>query len=270
VAAVKVAQAVGYNSVVAMARRAGLNGNIMATPAVALGAYDVTPLEMAGAYTVFANGGTWVKPQMVSSVRDASGEVVRSFDAETRPALDPRVAYLMTSMLEEVMRSGTAAGVRARGFTVPAAGKTGTSHDGWFAGYTSQLLCVVWVGFDDYTELNLEGAKSALPIWTEFMKRASKFSAYRNPKEFQAPRGIVSAKVCTDSGKLAGDLCSNTRNELFIAGTDPTDVCDQHSFQYEIAPPGAGSSLPATAAAAPVISTTPMPISTAAGNNVPQ
>jgi len=146
--------------------------------------------------------------------------------ANSYPALDPRVAYLMTSMLEEVMRSGTAAGARARGFTLPAAGKTGTSHDGWFAGYTSRLLCIVWVGFDDYTELNLEGAKSALPIWTEFMKRASKFASYRDAKEFAAPGGIVSATICVNSGKLAGDLCVDTRNEQFIAGTDPRERCD--------------------------------------------
>ena len=159
VAAVKVAQMVGYPAVVSMARLAGLNGDIQPTPAVALGSYAVTPFEMAGAYTPFANGGMWVKPQVVSHVRNADGETIHSEQSETRQAMDPRVAYLMTSMLEEVMRSGTAAGVRARGFTLPAAGKTGTSHDGWFAGFTSQLLCIVWVGFDDYRELDLEGAQ---------------------------------------------------------------------------------------------------------------
>ena len=98
----------------------------------------------------------------------------------------------MTNLMEEVLRSGTAAGVRARfGFTVPAAGKTGTSHDGWFAGYTSELLCVVWVGFDDNRELDLEGAHSAAPIWAEFMKRALAYREYRDAKPFQAPDGIV-------------------------------------------------------------------------------
>lgn len=237
VAAVKVGQEIGFDSVVAMARRAGLNDDIKATPSVALGAYDVTPLEMAGAYTVFANGGIWVKPQMVASVRDAAGEVIRTAQSESHQALDPRVAYLMTSMLQDVMRYGTAAGARSRGFLQPAAGKTGTSHDGWFSGYTSQLLCIVWVGYDDYTELNLEGAKSALPIWTEFMKRASKLGAYRNAKEFSAPGGLTSAKICTDSGKLAGDLCENTRNDQFINGTAPQDTCDQHTGQFALAPP---------------------------------
>ncbi len=159
VAAVKVAQEVGYGNVVAMARRAGLNADIKATPAVALGSYAVTPFEMAGAYTAFANGGMWMKPQLVSRVQNTGGETIHNEQAETHQAMDPRVAYLMVSMLEEVMKTGTAAGVRSRGFTLPAAGKTGTSHDGWFAGFTSQLLCIVWVGYDDYQELDLEGAQ---------------------------------------------------------------------------------------------------------------
>src|SRR5207237_7845998 len=111
-------------------------------------------------------------------------------ESDSDRVLDPRVAFIMTDMLQEVMRNGTAAGVRARGFKLPAAGKTGTSHDGWFAGYTSQLLCVVWVGFDDYRELGLEGAKSALPIWTEFMMEASRIDPYRHAKECPMPNEI--------------------------------------------------------------------------------
>jgi penicillin-binding protein 1B len=217
IAAVKVAQLVGFDQVVAMARRAGLNDDIKPTPAVALGTYDVTPLEMAGAYTSFANGGMWVKPH-----------ILENESAESHQAMDPRLAYLMVNMLEEVMRTGTAASVRSRGFLLPAAGKTGTSHDGWFAGFTTQLLCIVWVGFDDYSELDLEGAKSALPIWTEFMKRASKFSQYRDAREFPSPGGIDSVKICNQSGKLAGDLCTSTRTEVFISGTQPQDVCNIH------------------------------------------
>jgi len=135
----------------------------------------------------------------------------------------------MTSMLEEVIRSGTAAGVRSRGFTLPAAGKTGTSHDGWFAGYTSKLLCIVWVGFDDYRELDLEGAKSALPVWTEFMKKAAQLGDYKDVHEFPHPPGIASAKICLDSGKLAGDFCTNTTTDVFIEGTEPQEKCDLHA-----------------------------------------
>ncbi len=228
VAAVKVAQQVGYGAVVQMARRFGLNGGIRATPAVALGAYQVTPLEIAGAYTAFANGGLRAKPVVISSFRNSNDRAVPGGASESIRALDPRVNWLMVSMLEEVLRSGTAAGVRSRGFTLPAAGKTGTSHDGWFAGFTTQLLCVVWVGFDDYRELNLEGAKSALPIWTEFMKRASRMGAYRNAKDFPMPGGITQAQICLDSGKLAGDQCPNTRGEFFLSGTEPVDKCNLH------------------------------------------
>ena len=237
VAAVKVAEMVGYPAVVSMARRAGLNGDIKPTPAVALGSYAVTPFEMAGAYTVFANAGMWVKPRLVDYVKNADDEIIHSEPGETSQAMDPRVAYLMTSMLEEVMRSGTAAGVRSRGFTLPAAGKTGTSHDGWFAGYTSNLLCIVWVGFDDYRELDLEGAKSALPIWTEFMKKASQLGEYKDVHEFPPPSGITSVKICLDSGKLAGDLCTNTTTDVFIDGTEPQEKCDLHTIQP---PPDAG------------------------------
>lgn len=237
VAAVKVAQMVGFPEVVSMARRAGLNDDIKPTPAVALGSYAVTPFEMAGAYTAFANGGMWVKPQLVDYVKNADGEIIHSEPGEeSHQAMDPRVAYLMTSMLEEVMRSGTAAGVRTRGFTLPAAGKTGTSHDGWFAGYTSKLLCIVWVGFDDYRELDLEGARSALPVWTEFMKKAAHLGDYRNVHEFPQPSGVASAKICLDSGKLAGDLCTNTTTEVFIAGTEPQDKCDLHTVQALVNP----------------------------------
>ncbi|HTA47384.1 MAG TPA: PBP1A family penicillin-binding protein [Bryobacteraceae bacterium] len=228
VAAVKVAQDVGYGAVVRMARRFGLNDDIHATPAVALGAYQVTPLEIAGAYTAFANGGIAVKPVVVNSYRDTDGAALRGGASQAWQVLDPRINWLMVNMLEEVMRSGTAAGVRSRGFTQPAAGKTGTSHDGWFAGFTTKLLCVVWVGFDDYRELGLEGAKSALPIWTEFMKRASRMGAYRDAKEFPMVNGITQARICLQSGKLAGDQCPDTRVQYFISGTQPTEQCDMH------------------------------------------
>ena len=127
VATVKVGEMVGFDTVVDLAKKAGLNYDIQPTPAVALGSYDVTPMEMAGAYTIFANQGVYVKPNFVSMVRAQNGKDIYNNKTEERTVLDPRVAYLMTNLMEEVMRSGTAAGVRARGFSVPAAGKTGTS-----------------------------------------------------------------------------------------------------------------------------------------------
>jgi penicillin-binding protein 1B len=138
------------------------------------------------------------------------------------------VDYLMVSMLEEVMRTGTAAGVRSRGFTAPAGGKTGTSHDGWFAGFTSNLLCIVWVGFDDNRELDIEGAKSALPIWTEFMKRAVTLRPYSDVKPFAAPEGVVTVTIDPDSGMPASPQCPREKDEVFIAGTEPVGICSLH------------------------------------------
>ena len=229
VATVKVAEMVGYDNVVDMANRAGMNYRIQPTPAVALGAYEITPIEAAGAYTMFANQGMYVKPDFLTLVRSEKGKVLYKNRLEEKQVLDPRVAYLVTNLMQEVMRSGTAAGVRARyGFNVPAAGKTGTSHDGWFAGYTSELLCVVWVGFDDNRELDLEGAHSAAPIWMEFMKRALQYREYRDTKPFEAPDGIVTIDIDPQSGMPATPACPVTRPEVYVAGTQPVGSCPLH------------------------------------------
>jgi penicillin-binding protein 1B len=186
-------------------------------------------VEAAGAYTIFANAGDYLKPSFLSMVRTQDGKIAFKNKVEEKQVLDPRVAYLTTSLLEEVLRSGTAAGVRARyNLNIPAAGKTGTSHDGWFAGYTSELLCVVWVGFDDNRELNLEGAHSAAPIWAEFMKRALEYREYRDTKPFRAPAGIVSITIDPESGMPAAPACPKTRSEVYIAGTEPVGVCPLH------------------------------------------
>src|SRR3954451_6057997 len=212
---------VGFDAVVDMANRAGMNYKIQPTPAVALGAYEITPLEAAGAYTIFANDGDYLKPSFLSLVRSQDGKIVYKNKVEEKQVLDPRVAYLTTSLLEEVLRSGTAAGVRARyNLTIPMAGKTGTSHDGWFAGYTSELLCVVWVGFDDSKELNLEGAHSAAPIWAEFMKRALDYRETRDPKPSRARPGPVAMRLDPEPGIPATPACPKTRTEVYVAGTE--------------------------------------------------
>ncbi len=229
VPAVKVAEMVGYDKVAETARAAGLNVDIKPTPSIALGAYEVTPLEIAGAYTVFPNGGEWIKSSFIKMIRDQHGKPMYQSQMEHKPALDPRVAYLVENTLEEVLRSGTAAGLRSRyNFTLPAAGKTGTSRDGWFAGFTSKLICVVWVGFDDNRDFKLEGAHSALPIWAEFMKRAHQHREYKNVHGFDPPDGIVTAEIDAETGQLATSLCPKTRNQVFIAGTQPVEVCSRH------------------------------------------
>ncbi len=127
---------------------------VPAAPHPSLSAPTVaTPIDMAGAYTVFANNGVHLTPWMLASVRNPNGDIVSDFSPDAKQVLDPRAAYLTQSLLEGVMNYGTAAAVRGHGFTAPAAGKTGTSHDAWFAGYTSNLICIVWVGNDDYTDI---------------------------------------------------------------------------------------------------------------------
>jgi penicillin-binding protein 1B len=222
--AVKLAETVGFGEVVKLARAAGMNLQIRPTPSLALGAYEMTPIEVAGGYTVFANKGQYTKPNWVRSVRDDGGDEIFAHKPLKRQALDARIAYLTTNMMEEVVRSGTGAGVRSRGFGLPAAGKTGTSHDGWFAGFTTKLICVVWVGFDDNEELKLEGSQSALPIWTEFMKRAHTRRAYRGAGPFPMPDGVVSVTVDPANGLLASAGSPNARSEVYVTGTQPTGV----------------------------------------------
>ena len=227
-ATVKVAETVGYDKVAALARAAGIK-SVEPTPAMAIGAYDATPVDIAGAYTVFANGGLHLTPVLVNSVRDAQGQTVAEFHPEAAQVLDPRVAYIMTTMMAAVINSGTAAGVRTMGFTAPAAGKTGTSHDAWFAGYTSNLLCIVWVGYDDYSDLRLEGAHAAAPIWAEFMKRAIQHPEYRDVHSFSQPAGVVDVQLDKVTNRLATASCPDDYVAAFIAGTEPHDTCDNSS-----------------------------------------
>ncbi|MBZ5663896.1 MAG: PBP1A family penicillin-binding protein [Acidobacteriia bacterium] len=225
-ATVKLAEEVGYDKVADLARSAGI-ASVKATPAMALGAYDATPIDMTAAYTSFANGGLRLSPLFVNSVRNAKGDIVMNFGTEKAQVLDPRVAFIMTNMLEGVMNFGTAAGVRTRGFTAPAAGKTGSSHDGWFAGYTSNLLCIVWMGYDDYSDLRLSGAQTAAPIWAEFMKKAVTLPRYSDVRPFSQPEGVVDVQLDKITNRLATPSCPDDYTIAFIAGTEPRDTCDQ-------------------------------------------
>jgi penicillin-binding protein 1B len=228
-ATVKVAEEVGYDKVAELAKSAGIT-SVKATPAMALGSYDATPLDMAGAYTSFSNNGERLSPVLVTSVRNAKGDVVANFKPDQRQVLDPRIAYIMTNMMEGVINNGLGyTAVRLRGFTLPAAGKTGSSHDGWFAGYTSNLLCIVWVGYDDYSDLHLSGAQTAAPIWTEFMKKASLLPQYGGMKPFSQPTGVVDVQLDKATNRLATPTCPDDYVAAFVAGTEPRETCDQQS-----------------------------------------
>jgi penicillin-binding protein 1B len=268
-ATVELAQMVGYGNVAALARDAGIK-SARGTPSVALGSYDATPLDMAGAYTVFANGGVKIDPWMVASIRSPEGDVLSDFTPTTKPILDPRVTYLTLSLMENVMNAGTAAGVRGMGFTAPAAGKTGTSHDAWFAGFTSNLLCIVWVGNDDYTDIKLEGAHTAAPIWAEFMKRAVQLPQYSDTKEFSVPNGVSIVRLDRATNLLADAACPLDYNAAFLDGTAPTDTCDhingdQRNIFQKLFGIGKQSPPALPGSPSPMVTTQANPASTAPG-----
>jgi penicillin-binding protein 1B len=226
-ATVKVAEQVGYDKVADLARSAGI-ASVKATPAMALGSYDASPLDMTAAYTSFANNGMRISPIMVRSVRNAKGDVLANYGTEQRQVLDPRVAYVMTNMMEGVINNGLGfSAVRGRGFTPPAAGKTGSSHDGWFAGYTSNLLCIVWVGYDDYSDLRLAGGVTAAPIWAEFMKKAAALPQYADMREFAQPSGVVDVELDKATNRLATPNCTDDYTSAFVSGTEPHETCDE-------------------------------------------
>jgi penicillin-binding protein 1B len=228
-ATVRIAQATGLATIVETARTLGFEAPLSPVPAMALGAFEVTPLDLARAYVPLANGG--VRPGPIHAVRAllaADGAPLPPARAESpAPVVSPAEAYLMTSLLEGVVRSGTGVSARALGVPDGVAGKTGTTNDGrdaWFVGYSSRLLAVVWVGFDGHEPLGLSGAEAALPIWAEFMRQA--LAAYPAPA-FAVPPGIAVAAIDPTNGRLAGPYCPVVAREVFIAGTEP-DPCDEH------------------------------------------
>jgi len=256
VATVRVAELVGYKRVVDVVRQAGLDPHIQPTPAMALGAYEMTPLDVAAAYTIFAAGGVRAEPMFIEGVTDAGGQWIEHGSPHTRPAIDPRTAYIVTNILQDVVNHGTGYPVRQRGFMAPAAGKTGTSHDGWFAGFTSNLICVVWVGFDDNRELGLAGGNSAAPIWAEFMKRAVALPDYAQVRDFVPPDGVSMVAIDPETLERATPLCPVTRAEAFLAGTEPGQYCERHGgleAARAAAPAGSDQVAEGTAAGDPVV-----------------
>lgn len=220
VVTVDVAMEVGIGRVMSLAAKAGLPRVPRAYPAMALGTAEATPLQVASAYTAFAANGTRTAPLAINRVTTGNGTTIAQPTAQKNAVLRPEIAYVMTSFMKDVVNRGTGAPVRARGFKYNVAGKTGTSRDGWFAGYTPDLVCVVWVGFDDGSQLGLTGAASALPIWADFMSAA----LTTHPEwtgDWSMPQGIQQAEIDPATGDIASTESTNKRAELFINGTVP-------------------------------------------------
>src|SRR5689334_1610054 len=223
VVTVEVAMEVTIGRVMALAAKAGLPKPPRAYPAMALGTNEATPLQIASAYTAFANYGTRTTPIAINRITTGNGTTIAAPVPEKNEVLKPEVAFVMTSFMKDVVNRGTAAKVRQRGLKMPLAGKTGTSRDGWFAGYTPNLVCAVWVGFDDGSQLGLTGANSALPIWSDFMQVA----LAEHPEwdgDWDMPAGIEQVEINPKTGAPTQPGDTEKRTEYFINGTGPSEA----------------------------------------------
>jgi penicillin-binding protein 1B len=228
-ATIHVGEQVGFDKIAALWRRVGVGTPPRGYPSIALGVFELTPFEVAQAYTLFMNGGS-VRPLRAIDRIEAGTEQLRPAASKLVAVARPETAFLVTNMMRSVLNEGTGASARAAGFANDAAGKSGTTNDlrdAWFVGFTPELLTVVWVGFDDNTPVGLTGSQAALPIWTDFMKAAM---AGRPRTQFQTPDGISWAEIDRDTGKLALPGCPRIINEAFISGTEPGDYCELHRF----------------------------------------
>ncbi len=261
-ATISLGQQVGFGNVAALGRASGVT-TAKGTPAVSLGTYGASPLEMAGAYTVFANNGVHLTPWLLSSVRNTQGDVVADYTPDAKQVMNPKAAYLTQNLLEGVMNFGYGVAVRKLGFTAPAAGKTGTDNDAWFAAYTSNLICIVWIGNDDYADIKLQGAVAAAPIWAEFMKRAIKLPQYSDMKAFTpVPDGIQMVRIDRASNLPADDSCpGDGYNAAFLVGTVPQSTCshmgiDAQTLGNQLFGEGTNTSAPMVTPGSPTASPT--------------
>jgi penicillin-binding protein 1A len=247
-AAVQLLQQVGIPTAVRYAQRLGIS-NMPAVPSLALGSGEVTLLSMTSAYSAFANQGMMTPPSLIRRVEDASGQVLYMSSTHEERALSEATAFIMTSMMGDVINGGTAWQARRVGFTLPAAGKTGTTNDyrdAWFVGFTPHLVAGVWIGYDMPRTIIANGyaGELAVPLWGRFMAAATRED---KPDRFKTPATIVPVTVCRLSGKLATDGCrgsvvfdrdglpterSMVYTEYFVRGTEPDDYCPLHSLPY--------------------------------------
>lgn len=225
VVTVDVAMEVTIGRVMNLAAKAGLPKPPRAYPAMALGTSEATPLQIASAYTAFANLGSRTSPIAINRITTGEGATIAAPTTQRNEVLRPEVAFVMTSFMKDVVNRGTAAKVRGRGLKQVLAGKTGTSRDGWFAGYTPDLVCAVWVGFDDGSQLGLTGANSALPIWADFMQVA----LAEHPEwegDWEMPSGVEQVEINPRTGAPTAPGDTEKRVEFFINGTGPNDTSE--------------------------------------------
>jgi membrane peptidoglycan carboxypeptidase len=240
-------QVVGAQNVVDLARRTGISSPLSPTPSLALGCYEVSPLEMAGMYATFAAGGVYQQPVAVVKLVGPDGRVIDEHKPEPQRAMSSGAAYIVTDMLKGVLQAGgTGARIGSR-LTRPAAAKTGStegSRDAWFAGYTPDLALVVWVGFDDNAALSGGGAALAGPVWRDALEKGLPAASKR---DFARPADVVTAHVCNVSGRLTNWTCQG-ESDLFVAGSAPAEYCGLFHWDNVL---GTGGRSPVAPPAAP-------------------
>src|SRR5689334_1766230 len=230
VATIKVAEMIGYDHVAELWKSLGTSTPPRPYPSIALGVFEATPFEIATAYTIFPNLGE-IKPLRAITRLAVNGQdLPPPMSGAAKRIASPETTFLVMNMMRSVLNEGTGAAARSSGFTLDAAGKTGTTNDlrdAWFAGFTPELLTVVWVGLDDNRPIGLSGAQAALPIWTTFMMRALQGHANLS---FDTPEDLEFVEIDPDTGYLAGPGCPKTINESFLPGTAPGEICPGHGF----------------------------------------
>ena len=217
VIAVSVAERVGFTQVASFAERAGLP-KVQPVPASALGASEATPLQMASAYTSFANQGKRAAPIAIRRLTTKEGSVIFEKQSEISDAMTPQVSYIMTSLMQDVLAYGTGTRVKQYGIPSPVAGKTGTSRDGWFAGYSPNLVCVVWIGFDDNSDFGVTGGTTAALVWGDFMARALAIRPELGGN-FEVPSTGLVTQYISPLGEAAKLDTPGARQEIFLSGT---------------------------------------------------
>ncbi|MCY0876860.1 MAG: PBP1A family penicillin-binding protein [Firmicutes bacterium] len=229
--AVSVNMAVGPKRVIDTARLFGLPDDMEPYPSLALGVFPVSPLELARAYSVFANGGYLVKPRMITSVLDQSGQTLYATEPSRLLVESPATAYILTTMMESVMKPGGTAYRIAHLIPGVVAAKTGTTDtDAWIAGYTPSTVCVVWVGYDHMRDLSTAQTHVAAPIFASVMRAAFK---QRAQGTFTAPPGVKLAWIDPSTGQLATSACPVREQDAFASGSEPTVTCMTHPAPSE-------------------------------------
>ena len=227
-AAVRLAMDTGLAGAVKTARAAGITSPLSPVPSMALGSFEVTPVELAYAYATIASGGIRYDPFPLFSVTTADGEILSAGKVRWERAIDPRAAYLAGYAMEGVLERGTAKSAKELGVYFPASGKTGTTdrnRDSWFVGYTPDVVCAVWVGYDSGADTGLTGARGALPVWARFLRALYPFSG---PVPLSSPEGIGTVEIDPESGFLATSACPQNIREAYITGTAPKETCPLH------------------------------------------